>query len=160
MIKNTFVWSFRQFRSMPWGRWGLRFAILSQTILPLFVSAPLHPPVINRFSNIITYISKRINDIEPRKGCHTCFFAGLAFRNYRSFRSGQLLEMLSQTASRLQSWSNTKNLTIDKLLLLSGSNSQCVNPGFPLPLNNDSPSRKGRGIFAVLFANFWPTIQT
>ena len=156
MIKYTFVWSFRQFRSMPWGRWGLRFAILSQTILPLFVSAPLHPPVINRFSNIITYIffSKELMTLNPKKGRHACLFAGLAFRNYRSFRSGQLLEMLSQTASRLQSWSNTKNLTIDKLLLLSGSNSQCVNPGFPLPLNNDSPSRKGRGIFRCFDRKF------
>ena len=72
--------------------------------------------------------------LNAQKGHHTCFFAGFAFRNYRSFRSGQLLEMLSQAATQTPLVIEQKKLWKVKAMavpVLSGSNSQWINPKFP-----------------------------
>ena len=53
---------------------------------------------------------KELMTLNAQKGHHTCFFAGLVFRNYRSFRSGQLLEMLSQAATQTPLVIEQKNM--------------------------------------------------
>ena len=133
-IKYTFVCNFHQFRTMPWCRWGLRFAILSQTILPLFVSAPLHPPVITRFSNIITCTSfeKNLWHWTPKKAVTHVFFTGS--------RLGiiEALDLVNYWKCWVRQHPDSNPDKTQKMWQL--------NPRFPLPLNY-SPSRKGRGIF-------------
>ena len=159
MIKYTFVWSFHQFRSMPWGRWGLRFAILSQTILPLFVSAPLHPPVINRFSNIITYIfSKRINDIEPRKrsshmlGSRLGIIEALDLVNYWKCWVRQHPDSNRDQTQKIWQLTNCYCWVVQILNVWI--------PDSPYHLIMTVLQGKVGEFFAVLFANFWPTIKT